>query len=106
MLSRSIGLDPARGDCDSFANFFDPDGNSWVHRNGLPQFVTCGSLVMSTMHGAGETPRRSRGGYAFLGPIFALGASSADVVKSMPVKTEAVAEKGRVARTRKCDNAA
>ncbi len=34
MLSRSIGLDPARGDCDSFANFFDPDGNSWVHRNG------------------------------------------------------------------------
>ena len=48
---------------------------------------------MSTMHGAGETPRRSRGGYAFLGPIFALGVSSADVVKSMPVKTEAVAEK-------------
>jgi len=30
MLSRSIGLDPARGDCDSFTNFFDPDGNSWM----------------------------------------------------------------------------
>jgi len=26
----SIGLDPARGDCDSFTNFFDPDGNSWM----------------------------------------------------------------------------
>jgi catechol 2,3-dioxygenase-like lactoylglutathione lyase family enzyme len=24
------GLDPARGDYASFANFFDPDGNSWV----------------------------------------------------------------------------
>ena len=32
------GLDPARGDYASFANFSDPDGNSWVlqergHRN-------------------------------------------------------------------------
>jgi hypothetical protein len=24
------GLDPARGDYASFANFSDPDGNSWV----------------------------------------------------------------------------
>ena len=24
------GLDPARGDYASFANFYDPDGNSWV----------------------------------------------------------------------------
>src|SRR5262245_5014533 len=24
------GLDPARGDYASFANFFDPDGNTWV----------------------------------------------------------------------------
>ena len=24
------GLDPARGDYASFANFFDPDGNGWV----------------------------------------------------------------------------
>ncbi len=33
------GLDPARGDYASFANFSDPDGNSWVlqergYRNG------------------------------------------------------------------------
>jgi catechol 2,3-dioxygenase-like lactoylglutathione lyase family enzyme len=26
----SSGLDPARGDYASFANFSDPDGNSWV----------------------------------------------------------------------------
>ena len=25
-----FGLDPARGDYASFANFSDPDGNSWV----------------------------------------------------------------------------
>jgi hypothetical protein len=23
-------IDPARGDCASFANFSDPDGNIWV----------------------------------------------------------------------------
>ena len=26
----ALGLDPARGDYASFANFSDPDGNSWV----------------------------------------------------------------------------
>ncbi len=26
----AVGLDPARGDYASFANFSDPDGNSWV----------------------------------------------------------------------------
>ena len=36
------GLDPARGDYGSFANFSDPDGNSWVlqergYRVGLPE---------------------------------------------------------------------
>ena len=32
------GLDPARGDYASFANFSDPDGNSWVQQErGLPQ---------------------------------------------------------------------
>jgi len=34
----ALGLDPARGDYASFANFSDPDGNTWVlqergHRN-------------------------------------------------------------------------
>ena len=28
--SFALGLDPARGDYASFANFSDPDGNSWV----------------------------------------------------------------------------
>jgi hypothetical protein len=28
--SFATGLDPARGDYASFANFSDPDGNSWV----------------------------------------------------------------------------
>ena len=36
--SFALGLDPTRGDYASFANFSDPDGNSWVlqergHRN-------------------------------------------------------------------------
>jgi catechol 2,3-dioxygenase-like lactoylglutathione lyase family enzyme len=26
----ALGLDPARGDYASFANFYDPDGNRWV----------------------------------------------------------------------------
>ena len=35
------GLDHARGDYASFANFSDPDGNSWVLQGtGLPQCVT------------------------------------------------------------------
>jgi hypothetical protein len=35
------GLDPARGDYASFANFSDPDGNTWgATRTGLPQCVT------------------------------------------------------------------
>jgi hypothetical protein len=29
-MSFARGLDPARGDCASFANFTAPDGNSWV----------------------------------------------------------------------------
>ena len=34
----ALGLDPARGDYATFANYSDPDGNSWVlqergHRN-------------------------------------------------------------------------
>jgi catechol 2,3-dioxygenase-like lactoylglutathione lyase family enzyme len=28
--SSAPGLDPARGNCASFASFSDPDGNSWV----------------------------------------------------------------------------
>ena len=28
------GLDPARGDYASFADFSDPDGNSWVLQEG------------------------------------------------------------------------
>jgi hypothetical protein len=30
VINRASGLDPARGDYASFANFSDPDGNSWV----------------------------------------------------------------------------
>jgi catechol 2,3-dioxygenase-like lactoylglutathione lyase family enzyme len=48
------GLDPARGDYASFADFSDPDGNSWVlQERGYRNVTYCGSFATSTM-------RRSR----------------------------------------------
>jgi catechol 2,3-dioxygenase-like lactoylglutathione lyase family enzyme len=48
------GLDPARGNYASFADFSDPDGNSWVlQERATAMCDVCGSLVLSTM-------RRSR----------------------------------------------
>ena len=50
------GLDSARGDYASFANFSDPDGNSWVlqergYRNGRPIVQLCLSKTSKCLSG-------------------------------------------------------